>query len=136
MNITNESDTAQKKEVKKLVKEYHLPPIEFVKFQLNQSINFPIPLLNDTIITILAYVHYHGPDAKKKIVEDRILTSTNSCINYISTLIHQGYLHRLDDKKTVILNPKILILDSDYIQVNVVKLDETKNEVYHPYYKK
>jgi hypothetical protein len=135
MNITNEADTAQKKEVKKLFKEYHLPPIEFVKFQLNQSINFPIPLLNDTIITILAYVYYYGPSAKDKIVGDRILTSKNSCINYISTLIAQGYLVRNDDK-TVSLNPKLLILDSDYMQINLVKLDTSKNEVYHPYYKR
>lgn len=117
-----------------LKKEYHLPPIEFVKFQLNNIINFPIPVLNDTNITILAYIYYHGPDAKRKIVEDRILTSNNSCINYIGTLTAQRYLIRTDNG--VELNPRLFIQDADYIQVNVVKIDTTSNEVYHPYYKK
>lgn len=134
MNITLEGDQQGKKETPKLFKEYRLPPIEFIKFQLNQAINVPIPLLNETNLTILAYVYYYGPEAKKKIVEERILSSTNSCINYFGTLIAQGYLIR--DETEVKLNPKILIQDADYIQINVVKLDNTKYEVYHPYYKK
>ena len=134
MNITNEAEEQTKKDLKKVYREYHLPPIEFIKFQLNQSINVPVPLLNETNLTILAYVYYYGPDAKKKIVEERILSSSNSCINYFGTLVAQQYLIREDGE--IKLNPKILILDADYIQVNMVKLDSSKYEVYHPYYKK
>lgn len=136
MATVNQTSTQkqEKSEIKKLMREYRLPPIEFVKFQLYQAINFPIPVLNETNITILAYIYYYGPEAKRKIVEDRILTSNNSCVNYIGTLITQNYLQRVNGE--VILNPKILIQNEDFIQVNVVRIDTSKDEVYHPYYKK
>ena len=45
---------------KKLFKEFVLPPIEFIKYQLNFIINVPIYVLNDTNLTVLAYVYMYG----------------------------------------------------------------------------
>ena len=123
-------------ELKKLKREYVLPPIEHIKFQLNQSINVPMPVLNDTNLTVLAYVHFYKGEAKKMLVSDRIISTTNSANNYFSTLRSMGYIQGYDNEGNLQLNPKILIMDEDYIQVTIVRRDNTKHEVYHPYFSK
>lgn len=121
---------------KKLFKEFVLPPIEFIKYQLNFIINVPIYVLNDTNLTVLAYVYMYGSKAKNKIVSDRILMSFNSCVNYMSTLKRQGYLIADPENKTgFVLNPKLKILDEDYTQLIIVRKDQTTNEVYHRHFK-
>ena len=112
---------------------YCLPKIEFIKFQLNQSINVPILVLNDTNLTILAYIYVYGKDAKSMIVGHRILTNVNSCVNYFSQLKAQGYI--IQEDKVYYLNPKIYICTENYTQITQVEIDHTKNEVYHVYYK-
>lgn len=128
--------------MEKFKREYSLSPIEFVKYQLNQSINFPEPVLNETDITILAYVYAYGGGAKKQILKDRILTSPNSFVNYISKLKNMNYILRVDEKvnprnpRPPQLNPNLIILKESYIQINIIKLDPSNAEVFHPYYQK
>ncbi len=128
--------------MEKYKREYSLSPIEFIKYQLNQSINFPEPVLNETDITILAYVHAYSGQAKGQILKDRILTSPNSFVNYISKLKNMGYLLKTDEKvnprnpKPPQLNPNLLIVGESFIQVTIVKLDPSNAQVYHPYYQK
>lgn len=112
---------------------YLLPKIEFIKFQLNQSINVPILVLNDTNLTIMAYIHEYGAEAKHKIIQERILTSVNSCVNYFSQLKALGYI--IQEGKTYKLNPKLYICPTDFTQISQVQIDTSKNEVYHVYYK-
>ncbi|MBK8156848.1 MAG: hypothetical protein IPK55_13095 [Streptococcus sp.] len=65
---------------------------EFIKFQLDQTINHSTNLLNQTEITVLAYVYTHGVNAAQELLNDRILTNSTSIINYISRLTRAGYL--------------------------------------------
>lgn len=127
-------------ELVKLKREYSLSPIEFIKYQLNQAINIPAPKLNETDITILAYVHHYKDKAKDKVLEDRILTSPNSYINYVSKLKGMGYITK--EEKTnpkspavPIINPLLRLEEEDFITLVIVRKDPNKNEVYHPYYK-
>lgn len=138
--------------MKKFYREYTLPKIEFIKFQLDQIINFKNNILNQTEITVLAYVYLYGVNAQNKILEDRILTNVNSIINYISRLNIQGYIikERLQeelieegDKKpgkkpytSLKLNSQITIVEEDYIQISNVKLDTDSDQVYHPNFRK
>jgi hypothetical protein len=112
-------------------REYKLPKIEFYKYQLNRSINCPEPVLNETDITILAYIYVYGNRTTDMIIRDRILTSRNSCVNYIVKLKKLNYAVKDPDLK---LNPNLQISDTDYIEVVTIhKTDEEK--VYHPYYR-
>ena len=112
-------------------REYILPKIEFYKYQLNRSINCPVPVLNDTDITILAYIYVYGDKTTDMIIRDRILTSRNSCVNYIVKLKKMGYAEKIDTLK---LNPYLKISDEDFVEiVKVIVTDEKK--VYHPYFR-
>lgn len=117
-----------------LKKEFSFSPVEFYKFQLYQLINVPIPVLNETNITVLAYVHVYKEEASYKIIKDRILTSINSCYNYFSTLKNMGYLIKEDGDKSYYLNPQMHIEDNDYLYIIKVGKDESNSTVNHPYY--
>jgi len=127
-----------------LKRSYTLSSIEFYKFQLNQIINSKVNQLNDTDLTILAYIHIFGKNSTEVILRDRILTNLNSVRNYISRLTKRGYLHKVyeDDPSKkhsytdIILNPKIKLLSQNYVQVSVVQLDPESDEVYHVNYRK
>jgi len=125
----------------KLKQELSLSPIEFIKFQLNQAINTPASVLNDTDITILAYVYLYGKDAKITCLKHQILTSSNSFINYISKLKNLGYLERQEGKinpRNPIppkLNKNIQISDNSFILVSIIHKDDQNVKVYHPYHK-
>jgi hypothetical protein len=126
--------------MEKLVKNLSLSPIEFVKFQLNQAINVPVKFLNDTDITVLAYVHVYGKNAKVKCLKEQILTAENSFINYISKLRGMGFIQKSAPKHTPnagipLLNPDLLILNEDFILVTVIKKDPNNAKVYNPYHK-
>lgn len=131
--------------MKKVAREYNLPKIEFVKFQLESAINHTHKLLNDTEITILAYVYHYGKDAKNRIHQDRILTNENSVKNYIARLTVNGYIikepaiessHRGNKGySNLLLNPNLKILDEDFIQVAIVKLNNS-DTVYHHNFRK
>lgn len=132
--------------MKKFKRDYKLPKIEFIKFQLDQTINHSQKLLNDTELTILSYVHCYGMNCKDRLFNDRILTNVNSIINYLSKLTIRGYIvkevasdapHR--GKKgysDISLNPNLQITEEDFIQVSVVQLDPDSDEVYHPHFRK
>ena len=132
--------------MKKFKREYNLPKIEFIKFQLDQTINHTQNLLNSTEITILAYVYCYGIEAKDKLFQDRILTNLNSIINYLSKLTVRGYLIKEPAKEaehignkgysSIKLNPNLMITDENFIQVSVVQLDSNSDEVYHPHFRK
>lgn len=114
---------------------YNLPLVEFYKFQLNFAINVPMYVLNDTYITVLAYVAIFGnsKDAKMKIIEKQILTSMNSCANYFSQLTALGYLTKVDNG--YILNEKIKLVESDFNLILIIRNDLTNDGGYHPYHK-
>jgi hypothetical protein len=126
--------------MEKLVKKLTLSPIEFVKFQLNQVINVPVKMLNDTDITVLAYVHVYGKQSKYKCLKEQVLTAENSFINYISKLRGMGYIQKSKPKGDPLagvpmLNPDILILNEDFILMTVITKDPDNVKVYHPYHK-
>lgn len=112
-------------------REYSLGKVEFIKYQLNQSINVPEPTLNETYLTVLAYIYVYKEQAKDRLLQDKILTSMNSIVNYIGFLKKLSYI----DPVTKLLNPKIMLAESDFVIINTVKLDTTNEKVYHPYYK-
>ena len=122
-------------------REFKLSPVEFVKFQLYNSINLPIPILNETDITVLAYIHLYGNDSKKKIVDHRIFTSVSSFTNYVSRLRSMGYIEadptkgRSKERKPLRLNPNLVIVPNDHILLSKVHLDTNSDKVNHPYYK-
>ncbi len=113
-------------------KEYSLSPVEFIKLQLYFLINVPVPILNETDITVLAYVHVYKEQARDKIFRDRILTSINSCYNYFSKLKSMNYLEKKEDY--FVLNPQMVIEDENFVQIFDIKKDESKSNVNHPYY--
>ena len=121
-------------------REFNLSPIEFIKFQLYNSINLPSPILNETDVTVLAYIHLYGNNAKKKIVEHRIFTNVNSFTNYVSRLRSMEYVEpdptqgRSKERKPLRLNPNIVILDHSHILVTKINLDPTSDKVNHPYF--
>jgi hypothetical protein len=126
--------------MEKLVKKLSLSPIEFAKFQLNQAINVPLKVLNDTDITVLAYVHVYGNNAKHKCLREQILTAENSFINYISKLRGAGYIEKalpkgVKGERNLKLNPSLLILDEDFMLVTIVSKDPNNVKVYNPYHK-
>lgn len=122
-------------------REFNLSPIEFVKFQLYNSINLPSPILNETDVTVLAYIHLYGNEAKKKIVEHRIFTNVNSFTNYVSRLRAMGYVEpdptqgRSKERKPLRLNPDIILVDHSHILLSKINLDPSSNKVNHPYFK-
>jgi len=132
--------------MKKFKRDYRLSKTEFIKFQLDQTINHSTNLLNQTEITVLAYVYIHGVNAAQELLKDRILTNSTSIINYISRLTRAGYLikepkleadHR--GKKgysDISINPDIVISEDGFIQVSVVTLDPDSDQVYHPNFRK
>lgn len=132
--------------LKKFRRDYKLPRIEFVKFQLDQTINHTQKILNDTEITILSYIYCYGMDANDKIYKDRILTNMNSVINYVSKLTRAGYLIKEPALESttvgkkgysnIYLHPNLKITDEDFIQVSVVTLDHESDEVFHPHFRK
>lgn len=119
-------------------KTYRLPIVEFYKFQLNISINLPVHVLNDTDVTILAYVVVYGEEAKRKIVEDRILTSPFGCLNYLRTLCDMNYLVKEVHKgraATYKINPKILLINEPFKMILSVEPNIEDHANFHRFYK-
>lgn len=112
-------------------REYNLPTLEFVKYQLNRSINVPVPSLNDTDITVLAYVYVYGDDTHDKIIEHRILTSRNSCVNYIVKFKRMGYV--IKDEQGLRLQPNLKITNEPFTEVSIVKPTD-EERVFHPFF--
>lgn len=121
-------------------REFNLSPIEFIKFQLYNSINLPRPVLNESDVTVLAYIHLYGNDAKRKIVEHRIFTNVNSFTNYVSRLRSMGYVEpdptqgRSKDRQPLKLNPDIILVDTSHVLLTKINLDKNSNQVNHPYF--
>lgn len=132
--------------MKKLYRSYKLPKIEFIKCQLDQIINFEQTILNQTEITVLAYVYCFGIDAKDKLFQDRILTNAGSVPNYISRLTRLGYLVKEENSEAthrgkkgysdIYINPDFKILDENFIQVSVIEIDPDSDMVYHPNFRR
>lgn len=132
--------------MKKFKREYKLSKIEFIKFQLNQIINHQLTVLHDTDITILAYIYMYGLEATDKILEHRILTSPMSVSNYLSRLTKAGYIVKTPKTQAehkghkgysdLSLSPNLLIIEEDFIQIDIVSLDKESDEVYHRHYQK
>lgn len=135
--------------MEKVLRTFNLSKIEFIKYQLDKIINHSINILNQTEITVLAYVYIYGVSAQQKLLEDRILTNVNSVINYIARLTKSGFLikereetEELEKKPgkkaytSLTLNSKIEIYDTDFIEVSMVKLDNNSDTVYHPHFRK
>lgn len=120
--------------MEKIIRRYFLSPVEFIKFQLTQAINWPYQNLNETDITILAYIYLYSSKSKSQIVADRILTSMSSCHNYFVKLKQMEYIVKTKDG--YILNPKIVILSEDFLLISEVKVDKDNNKVNHPYFQK
>jgi len=105
-------------------------PTEFYRIQLG----FIAPHINNTMLTILAYVkHYGYADAMTKLYEDRVLTSMGSIKNYLTDLRKAGLL--IGYEPDVRLNDDILIFEQDLVYMLILDKDETKNETKHRYYK-
>lgn len=117
-----------------LKREYSLSRIESIKWQLNTAINRPLPVLNDTQLIVLSYIHVYGADTKKKLVDHRIVTNPNSGANYISMLIKYGYAKREDGE--LLINPNLKVVEGDFMELNIIKSDEKNFDVEHPYYKR
>lgn len=132
--------------MEKVLRTFSLSKIEFIKYQLDKIINHSINKLNQTEITVIAYVYIYGVDAQQKLLDDRILTNINSVINYIARLTKSGFLikeregaEKKPGKKaytSLTINPQIEIYDTDFIEVSMVKLDNDSDLVYHPYFRK
>lgn len=118
-------------------REFNLSPVEFIKFQLYNAINLPNPILNESDITVLAYIHVYGAEAKKKIVEHRIFTNINSFSNYVTRLRSMGYIDSTEEgrRKLLRLNPDIVLVKESYILISNINLDKTSTKVVHPYFK-
>jgi DNA-binding MarR family transcriptional regulator len=137
----------KEKEMKKFKREYRLSKVEFIKFQLDQSINHTSTKLTNTDLIILTYVYLYNLDCHKRLLEDRILTNPNSVINYLAKLTRAGYIVKEEDTtdvkhrgkraySSIKLNPSIMLTEEDFIQVSVVTLDESSDKVYHPNFRR
>lgn len=116
---------------KVLQRKFEVHPIEFYRIQLS----FIAPTLNNTYLSILAYIkHYGFTVAKDKLIDDRILTSAGSLRNYCTDLRVKGLL--LDTDPFTQLNPEIKLIDEDHVTLLVLIKNENKNEIGHRYYKK
>lgn len=105
-------------------------PIEFYRVQLG----FIAPDINNTMLTILAYVkHYGYYDAVDKLHEDKVLTSIGSIRNNLTELRRRGLL--LGVEPEVRINDDIQLFDKDLVTLLIMEIDDTKNEVGHRYYK-
>lgn len=105
-------------------------PVEFYRVQLG----FIIPHINNTMLTILAYVkHYGYTEAISALLKDRVLTSKGSIRNNLTELRREGLL--LGVEPNVRINEDIILYDDDFVTLLILEKDETKNEVKHRYYK-
>lgn len=111
-------------------REYKVSPVEFYRLQLS----FICPDVNNTKLTIMAYIHFYGyKDAQKKILEDKIVVSQSSLYNFFSTLRKEGLIVGYEDEMRIIED--IVLCDEDHITLLTLSKDETKNEVEHRYFK-
>lgn len=118
----------------KTKREYDLSPVEFYKFQLNQIINHTVQVVTTTDITLVAYLHVYGESFQDQLLQDRIFINPISIKNAISKLVKLGFL--VKENKQIKINPAIILVEEDFVQINIVRKDPSKTEVYHKYYKK
>ena len=112
-------------------RKYEVSPVEFYRIQLG----FTIPGINNTKLTILAYICNFGyKEGRKRIIEDRIVTSNSSLHNYITEMRTQGFLEGYGED--VHLVEDIMLVDSNHVTLLTLIKDESKNEIGHRYYQK
>lgn len=139
------SESTNTKPVTKVIKkQYILSPLEFYKYQLEQTINYKHRVLNDTDLLVLAYIHVYGKEFGKELLKDRILTHANSVTNYLGNLVKSGFAIKIYDESDeskrkaftdVKVNPQITILDDSFVQITQIIKDETSEEVYSKNYR-
>lgn len=111
-------------------REFDVSPVEFYRIQM--SLIFED--LNNTKLTVLAYIaHYGYKEARKKIIQDGIVTSPFSLHNFISEMRTKGIVTGY--KNDVRLHEDIVLCDSNHITIFQLTKNESKNEVGHKYFK-
>jgi hypothetical protein len=119
-----------------LKREFTLSKVEAIKWQFNTAINTYGSVINETQLYVLAYVYVYGyREGKKKLVSDRVFTSKNSVVNYITTLKDMGYLVR-SSEGMISINPNLKIYDEDFVVLHIVHVDQENYDIEHPYYKR
>lgn len=107
---------------------YEVGEVEFYRMQLG----FILPKLNNTMLTMLAYVKVYGEKAKDKLIADGIITSNNTFYTYKCALNKEGYL--IDYK----VNEGIKLMEfseEPVLVFNYIKTNSSKNEVEYKYYR-
>lgn len=117
-------------DVKVFSRNFTVGPVEFYRIQLG----FIIPTLNNTKLTILAYIaHYGYKIGRIKILDDKILTSKNSLYNFISDLRTEGIVEGYgNDVKLV---EGIKLCDEDNVTILTLKKNPELDEVGHKFFK-
>lgn len=111
-------------------REYNVSPVEFYRIQLG----FICQGVNETKLTILAYLYYYGyQEAVKKILEDRIVVSMSSLYNFISTLRKEGLVVGYTDELKLVEGIKLV--DDPHVTLFYFNIDTTKDEVGHKYFR-
>ncbi len=117
-------------EYKLFQRNFTVNPVEFYRIQLG----FIIPTINNTKLTILAYIACYGyKEGKKRILEDGIVTTPNSLYNFVSQMRTQGLL--VGYKDDIQLVEEIKLCDENHVTLLTLIKDETKNEIGHRYFK-
>jgi hypothetical protein len=108
---------------------FEVGPVEFYRIQLG----FILPGLNNTLLTVLAFLYHHGAEeAQKRILNRKIFTSRKSYDNVITQLRKDGLL--LGFHPDIRLHADIKLCDQDNVTLLVLKRDETKDAIGHRYY--
>lgn len=111
-------------------REFDVSPVEFYRIQLSLI----IPNMNNTKLSILAYIaHYGYKEARKKIIQDGIVTSVYSLHNFISEMrlkeIVVGY------KNNVRLHEDIFLCRENHVTIFQLTKNESKDEVGHKHFR-
>ncbi len=111
-------------------RDFSVSPVEFYRIQLG----FIIPNINNTKLTILAYIANYGyVEGRIKLLQDEIVTSKSSLHNFISEMRTQGFI--VGYGEDVKLVEDIVLCDDSHITLLTLSKDETKDEIGHRYFK-
>lgn len=111
-------------------REFDVSPVEFYRIQLSLI----IPNLNNTKLTVLAYIaHYGYKEARKKIIQDGIVTSQYSLHNFISEMRTKGII--MGYKDDVNLHEDIFLCKENHVTIFQLTKNENKDEVGHKYFR-
>lgn len=115
---------------KLLKREYSVHPVEFYRIQLG----FIIPEINNTKLTILAYIAAYGyPEGRDQILIDNIVTSKSSLHNFVSEMRTKGIIEGYGDQTKLV--DEIMLCNEDHITLLTLRKDSNKNEIGHRYFK-